>query len=198
MLGTDSATWSRGGWEAADGSTVSLQDLAGEMIKPGEPRAHVHLTINVPAGKEPERSAQAAEVEVDPETGQVRVRRLASAQAVGTIINETGHQGQIDGCVVQGFGYALTEELTIEDGRVVTNHLGDYKMPTIADVPPLTTINLPFHGEGPFNAQAVGETPVVPTPAAIANAVVDAIGVPVMRLPLTAERVLELLDQKRA
>jgi CO/xanthine dehydrogenase Mo-binding subunit len=65
------------------------------------------------------------------------------------------------------------------------------------DVPPLTTINLPFHGEGPFGAQAVGETSVVPTPAAIANAVADAIGVPVMQLPISAERVLELIDSKQ-
>jgi CO/xanthine dehydrogenase Mo-binding subunit len=166
------------------------------MIKPGDPAAHVQVTIDVPAGKEPDRSAQAAEVEVDPETGQVRVLRLSTAQAIGTIINETSHQGQLDGCLVQGYGFALTEELTIEDGRVLTGHLGDYKLPTIADVPPLTTINLPHRGDGPFGAQAIGETPVVPTPAAIANAVADAVGVPVMELPLSAERVLALLDQK--
>ena len=197
MLGAESATWSNGGWSAPDGRWVSLEDLAGEMIQPGHPRAHAQVTMQVPAGKEPERCAQAAEVEVDPETGQVTVRKLATAQAVGTIINETAHQGQIDGCLVQGFGYALTEELAIEEGRVTTAHLGDYKLPSIADVPPLTTINLPTHGEGPFNAQAIGETPVVPTPAAIANAVADAIGVPVMELPLTAERVLALIDQRR-
>ncbi len=196
MLGTESATWTNGGWEAPDGRFVSFHDLAGEMIGPGDPAGHVNVTITVPGGTEPERSAQAAEVEVDPETGEVRVLRLASAQAVGTIINETAHQGQIEGCVVQGYGYALTEELVIEEGRVRTVHLGDYKLPTMPDVPPLTTINLPFHGEGPFGAQAVGETPVVPTPAAIANAVADAIGVPVTQLPLSAERVLELIDSK--
>jgi CO/xanthine dehydrogenase Mo-binding subunit len=194
MLGAESATWTTGGWQGSNGRFVSFQDLAGEMVAPADPAGHVNLTITVPGGTEPERSAQAAEVEVDPETGQVHVLRLSSAQAVGTIINETAHQGQIDGCVVQGYGYALTEELAIEDGRVTTVHLGDYKMPTMPDVPPLTTINLPFHGEGPFGAQAVGETPVVPTPAAIANAVADAIGVPVTQLPLSAERVLELID----
>jgi CO/xanthine dehydrogenase Mo-binding subunit len=196
MLGTDSATWSDGGWKAPDGSWVSLEDLASEMIKTGEPLAHALVTLNVPAGKEPERSIQAAEVEIDPETGQVHVRKLVTAQAVGTIINETAHQGQIDGCLVQGLGYALTEELTIADGRVATGHLGDYKLPTIGDVPPLTTINMPHIGDGPFGAQAIGETPVVPTPAAIANAVADAIGVPVVHLPISAERILELLDQK--
>ncbi|HZT07281.1 MAG TPA: xanthine dehydrogenase family protein molybdopterin-binding subunit [Chloroflexota bacterium] len=196
MLGASAATWDNGGWRSPDGRWVSIEDLAGEMIKPGDPVANVHLTVTVPGGKEPERSAQAAEVEVDPETGQVTVRRLASAQAVGTIINETAHQGQIDGCVVQGFGYALTEELVLQDGRVATAHFGDYKLPTIADVPPLTTINVQSHGEGPFGAQAIGETPVVPTPAAIANAVADAIGVPVTELPLSAERVLDLIARK--
>ena len=87
---------------------------------------------------------------------------MTTIQDTGTIINPIGHQGQIEGCVVQGYGYAMTEELAIEDGRVTTTHLGDYKLPTMPDVPPLTTINLPFHGEGPFGAQAVGETPVVP------------------------------------
>ena len=198
MLGAETATWTNGGWEGSNGRFVSFQDLAGEMIRPGDPAGHVSVTITVPGGKEPERSAQAAEVEVDPETGEVRVLRLASAQAVGTIINETAHQGQIDGCVVQGFGYALTEELVIEDGRVTTTHLGDYKLPSMPDVPPLTTINLPFHGEGPFGAQAVGETSVVPTPAAIANAVADAIGAPVTKLPLSAERVLGLIDAQQA
>jgi CO/xanthine dehydrogenase Mo-binding subunit len=186
-----------GGWAAPDGRFVTFEELAGEMIAPGDPVGRVNVTITVPGGTEPERSAQAAEVEVDPDTGEVRVLRLASAQAVGTIINETAHQGQIEGCVVQGYGYALTEELVIDEGRVTTVHLGDYKMPTMPDGPPLTTVNLPFHGEGPFGAQAVGETPVVPTPAAIANAVADAIGVPVIQLPLSAERVLELIASSK-
>jgi carbon-monoxide dehydrogenase large subunit len=196
MLGAPSATWSDGGWASPDGKHVSFRDVASEMVKPGDPASHVSVTIDVPAGKEPDRSAQAAEVEIDPETGQVRVLRLSTAQAIGAIINETSHQGQLDGCLVQGYGFALTEELSIEDGHVQTAHLGDYKLPTIADIPPLTTINVPHRGDGPFGAQAVGETPVVPTPAAIANAVADAIGVPVMELPLSAERVLALLDQK--
>ncbi len=196
MLGSETASWARGGFEAPDGSWVSFKDLAGEMIKPGDPLAHARVEMNVPAGKEPERTVQAAEVEVDPETGQVRVLRMSTAQSVSTIINETAHQGQIDGCAVQGFGYALTEELAIAEGRVLTGHLGDYKMPTIADVPPLTSINVGSTGEGPFNAQAIGETGVVPTPAAIANAVADAIGVPVMHLPMSAERILDLLDRK--
>jgi carbon-monoxide dehydrogenase large subunit len=195
-LGAESVEWERNGWRGLDGRAITLDELATRMIRPGEPAAHAKVTIDVPAGKEPDRSAQAAEVEIDPETGQIHVLRLSTAQAIGAIINETSHQGQLDGCLVQGYGFALTEELAIEDGHVLTGHLGDYKLPTIADVPPLTTINIPHRGDGPFGAQAIGETPVVPTPAAIANAVADAIGVPVMELPLSAERVLALLDQK--
>jgi CO/xanthine dehydrogenase Mo-binding subunit len=196
MLGTQSASWDDGGYRSPDGKWISLEDLAGEMIKPGDPMAHAQVELNVPGGKEPERTAQAAEVEVDPETGQVRVLRLSTAQTVSTIINELGHQGQIDGCAVQGFGYALVEELAISEGRVTTGHFGDYKLPTSADVPPLISINIPSHGEGPFDALAIGETGVVPTPGAIANAVADAIGVPVMHLPITAEQILNLIDQK--
>jgi carbon-monoxide dehydrogenase large subunit len=195
-LGAESVEWERSGWRGRDGRAITLEELATRMIRPSEPAAHAQVTIDVPAGKEPERSAQGAEVEIDPETGQIQVLRLSTAQAVGTIINETSHQGQLDGCLVQGYGFALTEELAIEDGHVLTGHLGDYKLPTIADIPPLTTINLRHRGDGPFGAQAVGETPVVPTPGAIANAVADAIGVPVMELPLISERVLALLDQK--
>ncbi|MPZ13576.1 MAG: molybdopterin-dependent oxidoreductase, partial [Chloroflexi bacterium] len=195
-LGVETVAWERGGWRGNDGRYLSLEELATELIRPGEAAASARVTINVSPGKEPERSIQAAEVEVDPETGQVLVRKLVAAQAVGTIINETAHQGQIEGSVVQGYGFALTEELMVEDGRVATSHLGEYKLPTITDVPPLTTVNVPWAGDGPFNAQAVGETPVVPTPAAIANAVADAIGVPVMELPLSAERVLGLIERK--
>ncbi|MPZ15171.1 MAG: molybdopterin-dependent oxidoreductase, partial [Chloroflexi bacterium] len=135
--------------------------------------------------------AQAAEVEVDPETGQVRVRRIAAVNDVGTIINEIGHQGQVEGSVVQGIGYALMEELATEQGRITTSSLGEYKLPTLEDIPDLVTINVQSTGPGPFNAMGIGETPIVPTAAAIANAVADAIGAPVTQLPILPERVLE-------
>ncbi|MEK7216812.1 MAG: xanthine dehydrogenase family protein molybdopterin-binding subunit, partial [Chloroflexota bacterium] len=83
-------------------------------------------------------AAQVAEVEVDPETGKVQLHRFVTAHDVGTIINPVTHQGQIDGGAIQGIGMALMEELLIEDGQVVTNHLGDYKLPTIADIPELS------------------------------------------------------------
>ena len=90
---------------------------------------------------------QMAEVEVDVETGQVFLKRFLTAQDVGTIINELGHQGQINGAVVQGIGYALMEELVLEDGRVITPNFADYKMPTIQDAPQLITVNVPDRGD---------------------------------------------------
>ena len=135
-------------------------------------------------------SAQVADVDVDRETGQVRVRKLVTVHDVGTIINPIGHQGQIDGGVVTGLGLAVTEEFMAEEGRVLNGNLADYKLPTIADVPPLETVLIETAGgTGPYEAKAIGELANNATAAAIANAVADAIGTRVFELPITAERV---------
>jgi CO/xanthine dehydrogenase Mo-binding subunit len=141
--------------------------------------------------------AQAAEVEVDSETGQVHIRKVVSVQESGTIINALGHQGQIEGGMVQGLGYGITEELVLEEGRIANTHLGEYKLPTVRDIPELTTINVAAVGAGPYEAKAIAELPCVPTAPAIANAVADAIGAPIQQLPITAERVLAAMDEKR-
>jgi carbon-monoxide dehydrogenase large subunit len=135
-------------------------------------------------------TAQIAEVAVDPQTGQVTVRRFTTAHDVGTIINPIGHQGQIEGGFIQGLGYALMEEMKTEDGRVGTLSLGDVKLPTMQDIPPLTTVILQDPvGPGPFNAKAIGEGSISAVAPAIANAVADACGVRVLDLPITAEKV---------
>jgi CO/xanthine dehydrogenase Mo-binding subunit len=141
---------------------------------------------------------QAAEVQVDPETGAVHLTKMVDAQDVGTIINEIGHQSQIEGSLVQGVGFALTEELAKDQGRVITANLGDYKLPSVADIPELTTVNLPASGPGPFDARSIGELPHIPTAGAIANAVADAVGAPIFELPVTAERVLAALDARQS
>jgi xanthine dehydrogenase molybdenum-binding subunit len=146
----------------------------------------------------PTYQVQVAEVAVDPETGQVRLRRLTTVHDVGTILNPLLHQGQIEGAVVQGIGYALTEELGMEDGRVTTPHLGDYKLPTMADVPDLATVLVPSgEGPGPYQAKPIGEGPNCPVAPAIANAVYDACGVRVTDLPITAEKVWRGLRARR-
>ena len=138
-----------------------------------------------------------AEVAVDPATGQVTVTRFTTAHDVGTIINPIGHQGQIDGGLIQGLGFALMEELRTEDGRISTLSLGDFKLPTIRDIPPLTTVLLEDQvGPGPFRAKAIGEGSISPVAAAIANAVADACGVRVMDLPITAEKVYFTLKKR--
>ncbi len=138
--------------------------------------------------------AQAAEVEVDPETGAITVSRFITAHDVGAILNPLLHQGQVEGGVIQGLGYALMEELQTEDGHISTLSLGDYKIPTSADVPQLATVLVEgANGPAPYRSKGIGESANIPVAAAIANAVTDAIGAPVTSLPLTAERVLRAI-----
>jgi CO/xanthine dehydrogenase Mo-binding subunit len=141
-------------------------------------------------------SAHVAEVDVDRETGQVKVLKVVTAHDVGTVINPLAHQGQIDGGFVTGFGLAVTEELVSEAGQILNGHLGEYKLPTIADIPPLETVLVPTSGgAGPYQAKAIGELANNATAAAIANAVADAVGCRLFELPITAERVYTALHQ---
>ena len=139
-------------------------------------------------------AAQVAEVSVDPETGNVTLERFTTAHDIGNIVNPLGHQSQIEGGVLTGIGYALMEDLRVEDGRVVTPNLGEFKLPNIQDLPVLQTVLLQSEsGLGPYHLKEIGEGPLAPVAAAIANAVADAIGTPILELPITAERVLRAL-----
>jgi CO/xanthine dehydrogenase Mo-binding subunit len=134
--------------------------------------------------------AHAIEVAVDAQTGSVRVVRAALAVDVGQVINPVGLRGQLEGGFVYGLGQALTEDLALSDGRVRAANLGDYKLPTIADVPPLRIVHLSDgHGVGPYGARSAGELVNPGVPAAVANAVHDACGARVNTLPVPAERV---------
>jgi carbon-monoxide dehydrogenase large subunit len=151
--------------------------------------------------KSPEASmcVQVAEVEVDPETGQVWLRRFTTAHHTGTIINPLMHQGQIDGGVMMGIGYALMENLATEEGKVISANFGDYKIPTMKDTPPLKTgIVETRTGPGPYHSTAIGETPNIPTAAAIANAVHDAVGVRLVAIPIAAEDVFRSIRNGRS
>jgi CO/xanthine dehydrogenase Mo-binding subunit len=142
-------------------------------------------------------TAQVAEVSVDPETGEVRLLRLTTAHDVGKVLNPVDHQGQIEGAVVQGIGYGLTEELGVHEGRVASVHFGDYKIPNVKDIPELKTIVLASEsGPGPYNARGIGENPIGPVAPAIANAVEDAVGVRIRDLPITAEKVYRSLTDR--
>jgi len=150
---------------------------------------------NMSDGPEASLVAQVAEVEVDDETGEVRVTKLTTAHNTGAILNPLTHQGQIDGAVMMGFGYGLVENVGYdESGKVLAANLGEYKIPNIKDIPPLeTTILQSDFGSGPYNSMSIGETALIPTAAAIANAVADAVGVRITSLPITAEKVLNAL-----
>src|SRR5205085_3042064 len=114
----------------------------------------------------------AVEVVVDPETGTVRILQAVLAVDVGQVINPVGLRGQLEGGFVYGLGMALTEDLALEDGRVRAANLGDYKLPTIADVPPLRIVHLSDdHGAGPYGARSAGELVNPGLPAPVANAV---------------------------
>ena len=142
--------------------------------------------------------AQVAQVAVDPGTGQVRVLEILSAVDVGEIIHPAGHQMQIDGGAVMGYGFACLEDLVEQDGQIAAANLGEFRLPTMRDVPELTTV-LVHGGQGltAANAKPVGELTNVPVAAAVANAVADAVGCRVRDLPVTAEKVFWLTSTEK-
>ena len=143
-------------------------------------------------------SVYAVEVEVDRDTGQVRVVDAVQVVDVGTVINPLAHQGQLNGGFAFGVGAALMEELPVESGKVTALSLGEYKLPTVMDMPTLRTVLLRTEiGPGPFGAKAVGEVTNSGVAPAIANAVHDATGVRIYDLPITAEKVLSALSRSR-
>src|SRR6266498_3398203 len=139
--------------------------------------------------------AHAADVEVDMETGQVRVLRYAAAHDVGRAINPLRVEGQIQGGAYQGLGYALGEEIVTRDGQPVSTLLADYLLPYSADLPDVRAIIVSSgEGKGPFGARGIGEPPIGNPAATIANAVAAATGVRVTQLPITPERLLDAID----
>ena len=191
-----------------------LQAVNGRYVAPGQKAMSFsdlmrlaleenHGAITQLSVYEPSRAAitsyaaQVAEVEVDPGTGQVRVRKLTTVHDSGTVLNHLSYQGQIDGGVVTGLGFALMEDNSLVDGKMATANLGEFKMATIADVPKLTTVLMEdAGGPVPFQGKAIAEIPNVPTAAAIANAIEDAVGVRLYDLPLTAEKIYAALNKR--
>ena len=141
--------------------------------------------------------AQAAEVEVDTETGHVRVVRFVSADDVGKAINPALVQGQVEGAVVQAQGYAITEDYKMKDGRVLSDQLSTYLIPTVLDIPEkvetvIVEVNDP---NGPWGARGLGELPYLAVVPAIAAAIHDAIGIWIDEFPFTPERILKALGK---
>ena len=139
--------------------------------------------------------AHLAEVEVDPDTGEVTILRYAVAQDVGKALNPKAIEGQIYGGVVQGVGYALFEDLRVDEGVCLDWGFGSYRLPTALDAPPIDIVLLEAEDPvGPHGAKGAGEAPIIPVAAAIANAVSDAIGKPMNSIPITPFKVLEALN----
>lgn len=144
-------------------------------------------------------AAQAALVEVEAATGKVEVVRIASAHDVGRALNPVGCEGQIEGGIHMGLGYALTEELRVREGRVLNPGFLDYKLLTAPDMPELLITLLETVDEaGPFGAKGLGEAGTIPVAAAVASAVEDAVGVRMTELPMSPERVHRALRRRDA
>ncbi len=138
--------------------------------------------------------AQMAEVEIDPETGQVTILNYVSVADCGTVVNPIAAEGQQQGAIAQGIGYALVERMLVEDGRPLNSNFVDYRLPCTMDMPPLQVAFADsYEPTGPFGAKGLGELGLDPTAAVIANAIHDACGVRITTLPITAEKIREAL-----
>jgi selenium-dependent xanthine dehydrogenase len=143
-------------------------------------------------------AAQAAEVEVNTLTGEVRVLRLISANDVGYVINPLGLQGQVEGGAIMGIGQALVEDFLLHEGIVISDRLARYRTPSITFTPEITAFFVEHPTEdGPYGAKGVGEIVLIPTVPAITNAIYNAIGVRIDRIPVDQEQVLKLMREKR-
>jgi CO/xanthine dehydrogenase Mo-binding subunit len=184
-----------GGSRVTVGMSEALDRAARAWRDRGDPGEPVEIRSGPDggAGSPPAVSsycAQVAQVAVDPVTGQVKVLEILSAVDVGRIVHPAGHQMQIDGGTVMGYGFACLEDLAEDDGQVTAANLGEFRLPVMADIPALRTV-LVEGGQGvtSANVKPVGELTNVPVAAAVANAVADATGCRIRDLPVTAEKV---------
>ena len=193
-LSAEKVTYKRGVFRASTPGgmqEMSFAELAGQVSATGGPvRGKSDVNIRKWGGA---FGAHIVDVEVDPETGKVRILRYTAVQDVGRAIHPGQIEGQIQGAVAQGIGWALYEGYAYDaQGQMLNPNLLDYKMPTMLDVPPIEAVivEVPWP-EHPFGVRGVGEVPIVPPPAAIANAIYRATGTRLAELPMTPERILQ-------
>lgn len=183
-------TWQGG--EAVFGARperrMALKDLA--RLNPEQPADGAYTFKTAEKPDVLSFQAQVVDVAVDAETGQVEIERLISVHDVARVINPTMHQGQLEGAIAQGIGYALMEELVLDEGQILTGSLGDYKLPTIRDLPLLETEYVQTAvGPAPFDSKGAGESGLSTVAPAIANAIFDATGIRLLDLPLLATKI---------
>ena len=176
---------------------MTFKELAAKLSSTGGPvvgRAAVN-----PPGVGGSFSGNLVDVEVDPETGKVTILRFTAFQDAGKAIHPSYVEGQMQGGSVQGIGWALNEEYYMsKDGAMLNSSLLDYRMPTSLDLPMIDTVIIEVPNPGhPFGARGVGEANIIPPPAALANAIHDAIGVRMDRLPMNPVAVMEAIWQKQ-
>ena len=175
---------------------IGFKELSGQLNRTGGP---ISSQVSVdPKGAGGAFSTQMADVEVDPETGKVTVLRFTALQDAGKAIHPSYVEGQMQGGVVQGIGWALNEEYFMSDqGSMVNSSFLDYRMPTSLDLPMIDTVIVEVANPGhPFGVRGVGEVPIVPPMAAIANAIHDALGTRMEHLPMSPGAILEALWEK--
>jgi xanthine dehydrogenase molybdenum-binding subunit len=192
------------GLAQVNGHAVPLGDAVAMMRAEGrEPRAlyEYWAPATQPLGEDGDMhfafsfAAQAAEVEVNTLTGEARVLRVIAANDVGRAINPLGLKGQVEGGIMMGIGNALTEHFIVEEGVVFTDHLARYRMPSIVMTPEITPIIVEHPvAEGPYGAKGVGEIVSIPTTPAITNAIYNAVGVRVDRLPVDQAEILKFIN----
>jgi CO/xanthine dehydrogenase Mo-binding subunit len=178
------------------GKSIALKQIAGASMRfAGQYEPVYGRGRSANRVSSPMYTVHLAKVAVDPETGEVRVLDYVAIQDVGFAINPALVEGQIQGGVTQGLGWALFENVIYnEDGQLLTSNLMDYALPHSYDVPNIQLVLVEIPSDlGPFGAKGVGEPPVVPVGAAIANAVHNAVGARVAQLPITPERLFNAL-----
>ena len=144
-------------------------------------------------------ACQIAEVEVDPDTGEVTVLNFAAAHDVGRAINPMATEGQVEGGVAQGLGWTLMENMVTENGKIMNPGFLDYMVPTAMDMPPISSLLVePVEPNGPYGAKGIGEPALNPVMSAITNAIYDATGIRVKKLPVSPENILEELKKRRS
>jgi xanthine dehydrogenase molybdenum-binding subunit len=186
--------------------TLTMQEVYREMKAAGKPTRvlyEYHAPQTKPLGQGGDMhvafsfAAQAAEVEVNTQTGEVKVLRVISANDVGRAINPLGLRGQIEGGVVMGVGHALLENFVTENGQVVTDRMSRYRIPSIVHTPEIIPLVVEDPvSSGPYGAKGVGEIVLIPTPPAITNAIYNAVGVRFDSLPVDQEKLLWEMRKK--
>ncbi|MCY4624419.1 MAG: xanthine dehydrogenase family protein molybdopterin-binding subunit [Chloroflexi bacterium] len=178
--------------------TKTFKEMAAQLNATGGPITG-NASVN-PRGQGATFAVHLVDVEVDPETGKVEILRYTAAQDVGQPIHPSYVEGQIQGGVVQGIGWALNEEYFLDaEGRMVNSSFLDYRMPIALDVPLVETLLVTVPSPGhPYGARGVGEVPIVPPPAAVANAIHNAIGVRMPDLPMSPWKVQKAISESGA